>query len=60
VVGARVVGPDGGSLSLGRALGRTLAWLLAALPLGAGFLLAALPDKRGLHDRLAGTRVERV
>jgi uncharacterized RDD family membrane protein YckC len=60
LVGVRVVAVDGGPLSFRRALGRTLAWVLAALPMGAGLALAALPDKRGLHDRLAGTRVERV
>ena len=60
LVGARVVTVDGAPLSFARALGRTFAWVLAALPLGAGLLVAALPDKRGLHDRLAGTRVERV
>lgn len=60
LVGARVVTIDGAPLSFRRALGRTFAWVLAALPLGAGLALAALPDKRGLHDRLAGTRVERV
>lgn len=60
LVGARVVTVHGTPLSFRRALGRTFAWVLAALPLGAGLALAVLPDKRGLHDRLAGTRVERV
>ena len=61
VVGARAVASDGGPLSLRRAVGRALAWLLAALPLGAGLLVAGLRrDRRGLHDLLAGTRVERV
>ena len=61
VVGARVVSADGGTLSLSRAAGRALAWLLAALPLGAGFLVAGLRrDRRGLHDLLARTRVERA
>lgn len=60
LVGARVVTVDGGPLSFRRSLGRTLAWILAALPVGAGLLLAAIADRRGLHDRLAGTRVERV
>ncbi len=61
VVGARAVSSDGGPLSLRRAVGRALAWLLAAVPLGAGLLVAGLRrDRRGLHDLLAGTRVERV
>jgi uncharacterized RDD family membrane protein YckC len=61
VVGARVVALDGERLSLSRAIGRTLAWVVAALPLGLGLALAAVRrDRRGLHDLLAGTRVERV
>lgn len=61
VVSARVVALDGGALSFPRALGRGLAWLLSALPLGAGFVVAAVRrDRRALHDLLAGTRVERV
>ncbi len=61
LVGARVVSAEGGPLSLRRAVGRALAWLLAALPLGAGLLVAGLRrDRRGLHDLLAGTRVERA
>jgi uncharacterized RDD family membrane protein YckC len=61
LVGARVVTLEGGPLSFRRAMGRTLAWILAALPVGAGLAVAALRrDRRGLHDLLAGTRVERV
>ena len=61
VVGARVVALDGGGLSLSRAIGRALAWVLAALPVGLGLAVAAARrDRRGLHDLLAGTRVERV
>jgi uncharacterized RDD family membrane protein YckC len=61
LVGARVVTLEGRALSFGRALGRTVAWVLAALPVGAGLAVAALRrDRRGLHDLLAGTRVERV
>jgi uncharacterized RDD family membrane protein YckC len=61
VVGARVVAVGGGPLSLERAFGRAVAWLVSALPFGAGFVVAAVRrDRRALHDLLAGTRVERV
>jgi uncharacterized RDD family membrane protein YckC len=49
------------SLDLGRALKRTVAWLVLACPVGLGLLPALLShDGRGLHDRFAGTRVVRV
>lgn len=48
-------------LDPGRALLRTLMWAVLALPAGLGFLTALLSaDRRGLHDRLAGTRVVRA
>jgi uncharacterized RDD family membrane protein YckC len=44
-----------------RALRRSVWWLLLAVPAGLGFVSALLtPDRRGLHDRLAGTRVVRA
>jgi uncharacterized RDD family membrane protein YckC len=37
---------------------RTVLWLLLAIPAGLGFLTALFsPERRGLHDRFAGTRV---
>jgi uncharacterized RDD family membrane protein YckC len=37
---------------------RTALWLLLAVPVGLGFLSALFsPERRGLHDRFAGTRV---
>lgn len=49
------------SLDLGRALVRTLVWVVLAAPAGLGFLSAVLSrDRRGLHDRCAGTRVVRA
>lgn len=56
--GMRVVRPDGGSVSVGRAALRyALAWVSLAL-LGAGFLWACIDsDGQFLHDRLAGTRI---
>ncbi|OFV90617.1 MAG: hypothetical protein A3G76_06655 [Acidobacteria bacterium RIFCSPLOWO2_12_FULL_65_11] len=48
------------SLDLGRALARELVWLLLAAPVGLGLLTTVFSrDRRGLHDRFAGTRVIR-
>jgi uncharacterized RDD family membrane protein YckC len=62
VMGIRVVSADEGEpLSVGRALQRTLLWAVLAIPAGLGFLTAIFSsDRRGLHDRLAGTRVVRA
>jgi uncharacterized RDD family membrane protein YckC len=60
--GVRVVpaGSDG-PLDLGRAFLRTMMWGLLAVPAGLGFLPALFArDRRGLHDRFAGTRVVRA
>lgn len=59
-LGLKVVALDGGPVSGGRALARTLCYLASVYTLGLGFLLAAGPAKRALHDRLAGTRVVRA
>jgi uncharacterized RDD family membrane protein YckC len=49
------------TLDLGRAVVRTLVWALLAVPAGLGFLTAlASADHRGLHDRVAGTKVVRA
>jgi uncharacterized RDD family membrane protein YckC len=49
------------ALDLGRALKRTIAWLVLACPAGLGLLATLLShDHRGLHDRFAGTRVVRA
>jgi uncharacterized RDD family membrane protein YckC len=54
----RVVSADNGPLDAASALRRTLAGLVAAIPLGLGFLPALLSsDRRALHDRIARTRV---
>ena len=53
----RVVAEDGSSpIPLGSALRRALGYLLSAASLGVGFLMVAFGG-RGLHDRVAGTRV---
>ena len=54
-VGAKIIGVDGSPLSYSRALLRSLAERLTLL---VGFLwILSRPDKRGLHDLVAGTRV---
>jgi uncharacterized RDD family membrane protein YckC len=60
--GIRVVTADEAEpLSVGRAGLRTLMWALLALPAGVGLLSALFrSDRRGFHDRLAGTRVVRA
>ena len=55
----KIVRTDGREPSIGRVVLRnTVGFLLTALTLGLGFLLAALtPSGRALHDYLAGTIV---
>ena len=49
------------SLGFRDSLLRTLVWLVLAVPAGLGLLTAFLtPDRRGLHDRCAGTKVVRA
>ncbi len=58
LLGLRVVRADHERCRPGRALARHLAALPSLLLLGAGFLLAATnPERRTLHDLLAGTAV---
>jgi uncharacterized RDD family membrane protein YckC len=45
---------------LGRAFVRELVWLLLAAPAGLGLLTVLSRDRRGVHDRFAGTRVIRA
>ena len=61
-VGIRVVSAEPAeSLDVGRAILRTFLWLVLAIPGGLGFLTALVTrDHRGLHDRVAGTRVIRA
>jgi uncharacterized RDD family membrane protein YckC len=47
-------------MDLRRALLRGAAMVLSLLPAGIGWLAGLVGDHRGLHDRLAGTRVVRV
>jgi uncharacterized RDD family membrane protein YckC len=57
-IGARVTMKDGSPIGYNRALLRWLASRLSDLTFGFGYLLIAMrPDKRALHDLLAGTKV---
>jgi uncharacterized RDD family membrane protein YckC len=59
-VGIKVVSDGHRPVPFGQATIRTLAYVLSALPLGAGFVAAFMgADKLTLHDRLAHTRVVR-
>src|SRR5262245_5447097 len=48
-------------LDLGHSILRTLIWAALLVPAGLGLLTTLFsPDRRGLHDRFAGTRVVRA
>lgn len=50
----------GSKLSLGQAIGRYFAYIVAALPLLLGYIWVGIDKrKQGLHDKLAGTVVIR-
>ena len=58
--GLRVVRLDGEPLSFARALGRFFAEMVSLSAMGVGYLVASLhPERRALHDLVAGTRVIR-
>ena len=57
----KVVRPDGGGLTLGRAIGRYFSTWISSIILCIGYIIAAFDDeKRSLHDRICDTRVVRV
>jgi len=50
----------GGKLSLGQAVGRYFAYIVAAIPLLLGYIWVGIDKrKQGLHDKLAGSVVVR-
>ena len=54
----RVVRADGSPIGVGTALGRFFAEILSRLTGGIGLIMAGFDsERRGLHDRIAGTRV---
>jgi uncharacterized RDD family membrane protein YckC len=56
-LGLRTLGADGGQPTHAEAIGRWLAFVAAALPLGAGLLLAVGPARRPFQDRVSDSRV---
>lgn len=62
IAGVKVLADDSATApDVGRAVLRTIVWLVLAVPAGLGFLSAAYSsDGRGFHDRFAGTRVVRA
>lgn len=59
-LGIKVISHEDDRVPIGRAAVRTLAYLVSALPLGAGFIPGVVSaDRLTLHDRLAHTRVVR-
>ncbi len=57
----KVITPDGGGISWGRAIGRYFAKYLSGITLMIGYIMAAFDsEKRALHDYIAGTRVIRT
>jgi uncharacterized RDD family membrane protein YckC len=58
MIGAKIVTEDGSPIGYGRALCRYIAEWISAFSLGVGYLFVAFrPDRRALHDLIAGTRV---
>ena len=59
LMGLRVVRTGGGDINLGRAVLRSIGYMVSLIPLGAGFLWVLVDDeRRGWHDHLAGTKVQ--
>jgi uncharacterized RDD family membrane protein YckC len=59
LMGLRVVKTGGGDITLGRAVLRSIGYIVSLIPLGAGFLWVLVDDeRRGWHDHIAGTKVQ--
>ncbi len=57
-LGLKIIRADGGSLSVGLAIGRYLAYILDFFTIYIGFIIAGFDsEKRALHDRICDTRV---
>jgi uncharacterized RDD family membrane protein YckC len=55
--GLQVLGAQGGRPTPSEAFARWVAFVTAAVPLGAGLLLALGPDRRPFQDRICDSRV---
>ena len=61
LTGIKIISSSGTAPDLTQSLRRTMVWLLLAVPAGLGLLTTLFdPERRGLHDRLADTRVVRA
>ncbi len=60
LMGIKIVPVEGGRLTFKRSLARLIGYLLSALPVYLGYLWILGPERRGWHDRLAGTEVTYV
>lgn len=57
-LGLKVVRPDGGPISAGRAAGRYFAKIISSMILMIGYIMAGFDSqKRALHDMICDTRV---
>jgi uncharacterized RDD family membrane protein YckC len=59
-MGLQLSASSGAGLGIGQSFGRWLAFVAAALPLGAGLLLALGPARRPFQDLLCDSRVCRA
>jgi uncharacterized RDD family membrane protein YckC len=57
LLGIKVVAVGGGKVGFVRSVIRFVGYLLSALPFYLGFLWIIGPQRRGFHDRIAGTQV---
>ncbi len=62
ILGLKIVDVDtGGKLSIGKAIGRYVGYIIAVLPLCLGIFWVGIDKrKQGWHDKLAGTVVIRT
>ncbi|MGH6961310.1 MAG: RDD family protein, partial [Dongiaceae bacterium] len=60
MLGLKVTDLEGNRISTMRSFGRALAWIVSAVPLLLGFVMAAFTErKQALHDYIASTCVVR-